>query len=117
MTGDARPSKPLRQLGEELHDEALRSSARLLILLSLGLNRRIGFSELLELTRVGKGSLSHHLSVLSDRGLVVTRTVFSLGGPRVAVEITPKGEEAYLRLVGALTDLPRSSNAAPEFRR
>ena len=117
MNEDPAGGPPLRALGEELHEEALRSSARVLILLSLGMNRRVGFTDLLELTRVGKGSLSHHLARLSEGGLVASRTVFTLGGPRVAVEITPRGEQVYRRLLKALTELPAPPHRPGEFSR
>ncbi len=92
----------LRAIGDFLLQESLRHSVRLLILISLGINRRLSFSELLELTSTSKGSLSHHLDQLVAAGYVESRMVFTLGGPRVRVEITAKGLAVYEDLARAL---------------
>jgi DNA-binding MarR family transcriptional regulator len=100
------PGDPgLRALGEYLLADPLKNSVRLLILISLGMNRRLSFTDLLELTRVSKGSLSHHLDQLASAGLTRSRMVFTIGGPRVQVEITPSGLAVYERLTRTLADL------------
>ncbi len=97
------PEAPgLRAIGGFLLQESLRNSVRVLILISLGINRQLSFSELLELTGTSKGSLSHHLDQLAAAGFVASRMVFTLGGPRVRVEITPKGLAVYEDLTQAL---------------
>jgi DNA-binding MarR family transcriptional regulator len=86
---------PLRGLSGLFNDSALRSSVRLLILISLALNKKLSFVDLLELTGVGKGSLSNHLERLSSTGYVKTRIVPTLSGPRLVAEITEKGMDTY----------------------
>ncbi len=102
---DAPGTPGLRTLGDFLLQESLRNSVRLLILISLGINRALSFSELLELTNTSKGSLSHHLEQLAAADLVRSRMVFTLGGPRVRVEITPKGLATYEELSRVLARL------------
>jgi DNA-binding MarR family transcriptional regulator len=104
----SRPLDALRDLGEQLSDPSLKSSARVLILISLALNRKMSFVSLLSLTGVGKGSLSNHLERLELAGYVTTKTVKTWGGYRTTVEITPKGTEAYNTLLRALTSLQQA---------
>ncbi len=93
-------SERLADLFSFLKDPALKSSVRLLILVSLGINKRLNFSELLKLTGTGKGSLHNHLSTLEQSGYIkVTRYSF-FSSPKVRVEITDAGEEvvrSYLK--------------------
>jgi len=96
----------LASLGEQFSREELRSSVRILIMLSLGVNRRMGFLALLRLSHCAKGSLSYHLKQLEDAGLLRTSTVFTLGGPRVVAEITEKGRARYSGLIDELQRLP-----------
>jgi DNA-binding MarR family transcriptional regulator len=99
--------EPLKGLSELFDDSALRSSARLLILISLALNKRLGFVDLLGLTGAGKGSLSNHLERLRSNGYVKTRIVPTLSGPRLMAEITEKGLDTYkeyLKLVEKIRD-------------
>lgn len=110
------PGAPgLRQLGDVLLQESLRNSVRVLILISLGINRALGFSELLELTSTSKGSLGHHLEQLESAGFVRSRMVFTFSGPRVRVEITPQGLGVYERLTSELARL--RSLGSPEATR
>ena len=84
---------------------------RVLILISLGMNRQLSFTDLLELTGASKGSLSHHLDQLSAAGLTRSRMVFTLGGPRIRVEITPEGVAVYENLTRLLAGLaPRPAD-------
>jgi DNA-binding MarR family transcriptional regulator len=85
----------LKALGDLLSDPCLKSSTRILILISLALNKRLGFTDLLNLTGTGKGSLSNHLEKLEAAGYVKTRKTMIFGGHRIVIEITPKGIEAY----------------------
>lgn len=103
---EAGPRLALAGLGAQFAQEQLRSSARILILLALGVNQRLTFSDLLELTHVAKGSLSYHLKQLETAGLVHSATVFTFNGQRVAVTITSKGQELYGYLVEELRRLP-----------
>ncbi len=95
----------LRSLGDVLLQEPLRNSIRVLILISLGINRTLAFSDLLELTGASKGSLGHHLEQLESAHLVRSRMVFTLGGPRVRVEITALGRAKYDELSRELARL------------
>lgn len=97
----------LRSLATQLNDPCLKSSSRVLILFSLALNRRLGFVDLLNLTGLGKGSLSNHLEKLESSGYVITKTAMSFSGPRVVVEITQKGLEAYSALMRLLKELAK----------
>jgi DNA-binding MarR family transcriptional regulator len=103
----------MEALGRYLLQDPLRNSVRVLILISLGINRRLSFTDLLELTGTSKGSLSHHLDQLSGAGLAASRMVFTLSGPRVQVEITARGLAVYQDLTRTLAGL---SPEAPERR-
>jgi DNA-binding HxlR family transcriptional regulator len=103
----------LRTLGDVLLQESLRNSVRVLILISLGINRTLTFSELLELTSISKGSLGHHLDQLASAGFLRSRMVFTLGGPRVRVEITSQGLAVYGELSVALARLVSARGAEP----
>jgi len=95
----------LKVLGDFLRQEPLKNSVRVLILMSLGMNRHLGFTDLLELTSVSKGSLSHHLDQLAAAGYVRSRMVFTLAGPRLRVEITAQGLEVFERLTQSLSQV------------
>ena len=112
-SGDDHAAPELRTLGGVLLQEALRSSVRVLILISLGINRALAFSELLELTGTSKGSLGHHLEQLESAGYLRRRMVFTLGGPRVRVEITREGLQAYDELARGLGRLVAARTPEP----
>lgn len=115
MAPQAEPGAPgLRTLGDVLLREPLRNSVRVLILVSLGVNRALTFTELLELTGTSKGSLGHHLDQLQSAGYLRSRRVFTLDGPRTRVEITPEGLAVYDGLVRELARLvpPRGPPAS-----
>jgi DNA-binding MarR family transcriptional regulator len=95
----------LKEFASMLDEPALRSTARLLILASLALNCRMGFTSLLQLTGLGKGSLSAHLDQLEKAGFLRLRRVLTIAGPKVVAEIAPKGLEAYEKYIRALEKL------------
>jgi DNA-binding MarR family transcriptional regulator len=101
LSGEGPPSAgggyadDLKALGEQLSDPTLKSSTRILILISLALNKKLGFIDLLNLTGTGKGSLSNHLEKLEASGYVKSKRTMTFGGPRIIVEITEKGIKAY----------------------
>lgn len=103
----------LRTLGDVLLQEPLRNSIRVLILISLGMNRALAFSDLLELTGASKGSLGHHLEQLESAHLVRSRMVFTLGGPRVRIEITAEGSAKYDELARELARLVSARRPDP----
>jgi len=105
-------TESLAGLGEQFAQEELRSSARVLIMLSLGVNHRLGFTALLVLTHCGKGSLNYHLKQLEGAGLIRMSTVFTFGGPRVVADITEKGQVRYRGLIEELRRLPVSESTA-----
>lgn len=105
--------KALRDLGGQLNDPALKSSARLLILVSLAINGRLSFLDLMRLTDLGKGSLSHHLEKLESAQYIKTRRVMVWGGHRVVAEITDEGLRAYAGYINAMKALGTGSDGGP----
>lgn len=100
-------SAALKNLSEQLSDPALKSTTRILILVSLAVNGKLGFLDLLELTGMGKGSLSNHLEKLETAGYIRTRRMMVWSGHRVVVEITEKGLFAYDSYVKAMNSLAK----------
>ncbi len=96
MTADSPPSKvpsadTIKSLNMQLSDPTFKSSARILILILLAMNKKLSASELRSLAGLGKGSLENHLIKLEASGLVRVRSVQSWGGSHQVVEITEKG--------------------------
>lgn len=109
MTERASPlPDALKDLGERFNDPALKSSTRILILISLGLNRKMSVVRILRLTGMEKGSISNHLKKLEASGLVTTKTSKTFGGYRTTVEITEKGLTACIELLEALSRFKQS---------
>jgi DNA-binding MarR family transcriptional regulator len=98
----------LKFLSSQLSDPALRSSARLLILISLSINKKLSFLELLALTGLGKGSLENHIEKLSASEYVTARNIKTFSGVREVVEITKKGQEKCSSLLKGLQDVGKS---------
>lgn len=98
---------PLRAFARHLNDPCLKSTARILIIVSLGINRKLGFLDIMQLTGLGKGSVSNHLERLEDAGYIKTRRILTFNGHRVIAEITEKGIEvynSYLETIGSLLE-------------
>jgi DNA-binding MarR family transcriptional regulator len=95
----------LKSLGTQLSDPSLRSSTRILILISLALNKKLGFTDLLKLTGTGKGSLSNHLEKLEADAYVRSTSTMTFSGSRIVIEITQKGMDAYENLLKTLGKL------------
>jgi DNA-binding MarR family transcriptional regulator len=95
----------LRSLNDQLNDPSLKSSVRIMILISLTINGKMSFVELLALTNLGKGSLENHLVKLEASGLVQTKNVKTFGGMRQVVQITGRGSEACRLLLQKLQEL------------
>ena len=90
------------ELFETISDPALKSSVRLMILVSLGMNKRMNFSDLLKLTGSGKGSLHNHITKLESAGYISTRKYSFFSSPKLKIEITEKGMgvvQKYLDIV------------------
>lgn len=83
-------------------------STRVGIMTALLGSKRATFTELLLAVKSPKSSLNKNLGILEDHGFVKQRRGFlPTFGPRMIVEITPKGEEAvkkYLELMRSLAD-------------
>lgn len=114
MSGEPGPqaqdlSAPIRELAELFDDTTMKSSVRLLIVISLSINKKMGFTDLLRLTGVGKGSLSNHLERLSAGGYIRLRVIPTLGGPRTIAEITHKGLEMYGKYLGIMEKIRSST--------
>jgi DNA-binding MarR family transcriptional regulator len=92
----------LSSLSNQLSDSTLKSSTRILILISLTMNKKLSFVQLLALTGMGKGSLENHLEKLAASGYITTRNVKTFGGTRQFVEITEKGLETTKSLLRTL---------------
>ena len=107
-------SRSWREFLSLMRQGAFRHSTRVVILLSLGTNRRLGYSQLLVLTGLGKGALSHHLKMLETAGLVSVGQVFTVSRPRVVVTITSKGSEACDQLRRTLAGLVREGTPLPK---
>lgn len=88
-------NRTIEELASNLSEPVMKSSARLTILIALAMNRKMIFSDLMEMTSIGKGSLSNHLEKLESYGLIESKTVFRPAGPRVLLKITQKGIRAY----------------------
>jgi DNA-binding MarR family transcriptional regulator len=110
-TDDLGSLDALKVLGEQLSDPSFKSSTRVLILISLALNKRLGFVDLLNLTGMGKGSLSNHLEKLETAGYINSKSLMTFGGSRVVYEITQKGIETYGNLLRILGKLGRNGVA------
>jgi DNA-binding MarR family transcriptional regulator len=111
-SGHREKGDALKSLGEQLNDPCLKSSTRILILISLAINGKLGFSDLIQLTATGKGSLSNHLEKLEAAGYVKTRKVMVWGGHRVMIEVTQKGlgvYGTYMRAMIMLSDTKAAS--------
>jgi len=78
-----------------INTPAFKSSVRLLILLSLGINKKMSLKDAMRLTGCGKGSISNHIAKLKDDGIIKTRDVSVFTSPRILIEITQKGQEIY----------------------
>jgi DNA-binding MarR family transcriptional regulator len=83
-------------------------STRVGIMTALLGSKRATFTELLLAVKSPKSSLNKNLGILEDHGFVKQRRGFlPTFGPRMIIEITPKGEEAikkYLELMRTLAD-------------
>ena len=95
--------KLLRQISVELSNTPLTSSSRLIIIMSLAIDRRMKLSDLMKVTGCGKGSIENHISKLEEGGFVRTEKVSFFKSPRVYAQLTEKGRnfyENYLELIG-----------------
>lgn len=93
----------LRQISVELSNTPLTSSSRLIIIMSLAIDKRIKLSDLMKVTGCGKGSIENHVSKLEEGGFVRTEKISFFKSPRVYAQLTDKGQnfyENYLRLIG-----------------
>lgn len=85
--------KTLKELLDLLNGKALSNSARLGIMIVLYYEKKMSFSELLSFSGLPKSSLSFHLQILEEEGLIQVVKVPTLAGPRTEIRITDKGRE------------------------
>ncbi len=90
---------------EILNNKALKSTSRLIIILIIALNGKITFSNLHKYLGGSKGSLKNNLNIIEENKLIRSYNVFSLSGPRLVYEITPKGLEFYQKYFEILNQL------------
>ncbi len=83
----------------------LQSSIRLIILMSLAVNEKMKFSDLLKLTQCSKGSLSNHISKLEDSGLITTKHVSFFTSPRLIIKITDNGMKVYEEYINTFQNI------------
>jgi DNA-binding MarR family transcriptional regulator len=76
-------------------DRLISNPTRFTICFLLYLHRRIGFAELQHLLDLTPGNFDSHLRKLCEAGYVEMRKVFTLRGPRTAVQITPTGSQGF----------------------
>ena len=86
-------TEAIKSLSQQLGDPTFKSSARILILILLAMNKKLSASELRSFVGLGKGSLENHLAKMEASGLIRIRPVRSWGGMHQVVEITEKGLE------------------------
>ena len=99
----------LKEFLGALKDPSMKSTTRLLILISLSINRKMSFKEIQIVSQCGKGSLSNHLDKLKEDGLVTIKTVIRSRGPGIYVSITDRGIEVYQRYLELMKELLKNS--------
>ena len=104
----------LTQLAEEITATPFKSSVRLIMIMSLGISKRMKLTDLMKVTGCGKGSISNHIDKLEQSGFITTREISFFKSPRIIVEITKKGEEFYNRYLDILEKILHSSNQDDE---
>ena len=104
-TDSSNPGSKYSRIFASLNDLSLKSSIRLMILISLGMNRKLNFSDLLKLTGTGKGSLHNHISRLESAGYIKTTRYSFFSSPKLRVEITEKGKEVVQRYLESISDI------------
>ena len=98
-------NESISELADALRDSLLKSSIRLLILMALATNKRLTFTQLLNLTGGGKGSLNNNLSKLEEGKLIKFQNAFTLKGPRLFVTITENGLKIYRTYINLIKNL------------
>jgi DNA-binding HxlR family transcriptional regulator len=93
----------LAKYNEIFKRKSLKSTIRLTILLTLFLNNKMTFSNLSKVIGISKGSMKNNLDVLEEDGLIQSREVFTVRGPRLIYEITSEGKNVYLEISKLLT--------------
>lgn len=100
----------LTQLAEEITATPFKSSIRLIIIMSLGVSKRMRLTDLMKLTGCGKGSISNHIDKLEASGFVTTHDVSFFTSPRIVVEITKKGEAFFDNYLSMLEKIVHSTD-------
>ncbi len=95
----------LSEARDVLKDKALQNTQRILILTTLYLTERLGFTELARVTGIDKGKLEYHINVLEKEGYVERRMYITILGPRLFIKITSKGKERILHTIKVLAEI------------
>jgi DNA-binding transcriptional ArsR family regulator len=95
----------VKEISSILNDRCLRSSPRLLILLCLAMNEKLGFTELSKLTGLSKGSLGNHLTKLYASNYILVKEYSFFSSKRISVRITDEGMKAVSRYITAISNL------------
>ncbi|MGC8574090.1 MAG: transcriptional regulator [Thermoplasmata archaeon] len=93
----------LAKYSEIFKRKSLKSTVRLTILLTLFINNKMTFSSLSRIMGISKGSMKNNLDILEEDGLIQSREVFTVRGPRLIYEITKEGKNVYLEISRLLT--------------
>ncbi|AAT43499.1 transcriptional regulator [Picrophilus oshimae] len=82
-----------------ISSRTFKSTLRIAIIVLLGINGPLTFTDLQRSLRIGKGSLKNHLDVLETEDFIKGRNVITLNGPRLVYQITDKGREFYNKYI------------------
>ncbi len=102
MTSDGAAAKEFHSV---FNDRCLKSSSRLLILVCLSMNEKLGFTELSKLTGLSKGSLGNHLIKLQVSNYITVKEYSFFSSKRISVKITQEGKEAVKRYIKAINNM------------
>jgi DNA-binding MarR family transcriptional regulator len=97
--------RTMELLNEQLSDPALRSSARILILMLLSVHKSMSLVELERFTGLGRSSLRNHLGKLEAIGYVKTKVTISFVGKRQVIEMTERGLESCRILLDRISSI------------
>ncbi len=82
--------------------KTLLSAKRFLIATLLYLRGDMIMSQLRKATGLSWGDLESNIRTLEEYGIVVSRKIITLNGPRTIIYLTPQGIEAYEQLASLL---------------
>ncbi len=110
-TSNYQNSAIMDQLIDLIKSRSFKSVTRIAIIILLGINGTLTFTQLQKALNIGKGSLKNHLDMLEADGFIRSKNIFTLRGPRLLYSITEKGEEFYGNYVQLLSKLMQRGNS------